>query len=435
VARWGGRTKDLGFGAAADTTSVYVTGTTWSADFPVSAGKPPTGDAWCAFLTQLGRATGALARSVVLCARGMTYGRAVTADAGAGVWVGGSSDAPDLPVSRDAFQARYAGGSAAGHGDAFVARWNAAGQIDYLTYLGGAGDETAWAVAPDGSGGVWTAGSTTSRPLLSRDASAMAAMASPDGFIAHITADRRLEAVKIVGGEGVDELYDVALIDPRRLVVVGVTASSDGALGAPHGGQDGFVALLDPATLKVSWTLRLGSAGHDALRAVAVVGGRRIVAAGHTDGAACRPRLGGADGWLVSISLAGEVLRSECVGTGATDGLSDVAAGGDGTVWMTGTTDAAAPHRAGSRTTHHRAFVAMAGPTGAIGPLRLLSNEIARGYGITADADGYVYAVGETTAVPSNTGPWTATLHPTAGAFRGSHPPGSTDPYVVALGR
>ena len=102
---------------------------------------------------------------------------------------------------------------------------------------------------------------------------------------------------------------------------------------------------------------------------------------------------------------------------------------------MTGTTDAAAPHRAGSRTTHHRAFVAMAGPTGAIGPLRLLSNEIARGYGITADADGRVYAVGETTAVPSNIGPWTAALHPTAGAFRGSHPPGSTDPYVVALGR
>jgi hypothetical protein len=41
VARWGGRTKDLGFGVAADATSVFATGAAWSADFPVNAGTPP----------------------------------------------------------------------------------------------------------------------------------------------------------------------------------------------------------------------------------------------------------------------------------------------------------------------------------------------------------------------------------------------------------
>ena len=434
IARWGGRTKDLGFGTAAGAKSVFVTGGTWSADFPVSAGKPPAGDAWCAFLTQLARADGALARSITLCGRGMTYGRAVARDGSDAAWVGGSSDGPDLPVSRNAFQPRYHGGSAAGPGDAFIAHWNTGGQMDYVTYLGGAGDETVWAMASDGSGGVWAAGGTTSRPLAGGVGSLAGTMAWPDGFLAHITADRRLGAIKILGGDGVDELYDVALVDPGRLVVVGATASSDRVLGGPRGGLDGFVVLLDPATLKVAWTLRLGGVGADALRGVTVVDGRRIVAAGHTDGGACQPRLGGRDGWLVSISLAGEVLRSDCVGSGTTDVLSDVAVAGDGVVWVTGTTDAALPHRAGSsRTTHHRAFVARARPTGGTGPLRLLSNEIAWGYAITADAEGRVYAVGETTAVPSTTGPWVAALHPTAGAFRGSYPPGSTDPYVIAL--
>ena len=291
----------------------------------------------------------------------------------------------------------------------------------------------AWGVASDGNGGLWAAGSTTSRPLLSPDGSATRTMSAPDGFIAHITADRRLGAVKILGGTGVDELYDLALVDPRRLVVVGATASSDGGLGAPHGALDGFVALLDPVTLHVSWTLRLGGVNNDALRAVAVVDGRTIVAVGHTEGGACRPRRGGADGWLIALSLTGEVLRNECVGTAAADSLSDVAAGPDGRLWLTGTSDAATGHDKGRREPYDRAFVATARPTGAVGPLRFLTDEISRGHGIATGADGSVYAIGETTAVPSDTRPWTATMHATAGAFRGSYPPGSTDPYVIAL--
>ena len=434
VARWGGRTKDLGFGVAADATSVFATGAAWSADFPVNAGKPPSGDAWCAFLTQLHRANGALAQSVVLCGRGMTYGRAVAADGGGAAWVAGSSDGPDLPVSRNASQSRYGGGSAAGPGDAFVAHWNVAGDVDYLTYLGGTGDETAWGVTPDGSGGLWAAGSTTSRPFIKRDGSPTGTLAAPDRFLAHIAADRRLDAVKILGGDGVDELYDVALVDPRRLVAVGATASRDGALGAWHGAMDGFVTLLDPVTLKVSWMLRLGGVGNDALRAVAVVDGRTIVAVGETSGGACRPGLGGADGWLISVTLTGEVLRNECVGTAAADLLSDVAAGPDGILWLTGTSFTATGHRESRREPYHRAFVATGRATGSVGPLRPLSDEISRGYGVAADADG-IYAVGETTAVPSDTAPWTAMVHSTAGAFRGSYPPGSTDPYVIALRR
>ena len=151
-------------------------------------------------------------RSSVLCGRGDTYGRAAAADGDAGVWVGGSSNGPGLAVSRNASQSLYGVDSAAGPGDAFIARWNAAGDIDYLTYLGGTGDETVWGVASDRAGGIWAAGSMTSRPLLrsARDSTPTGTMTSADGFVAHIGADRRLDAVKTLGGDGVDELYDRA---------------------------------------------------------------------------------------------------------------------------------------------------------------------------------------------------------------------------------
>jgi hypothetical protein len=158
VARWGGHTKDLGWAIAADSTSVFVTGATWSADFPVTSGGSPTGDTWCAFLTWIRASNGAQQRSSALCGRGMTYGHAVTAAPAGVVWAGGSTNGPGLPASRAAAQQRYAGGSAGGHGDAFVARWNARGEVDYLTYLGGAGDETVWGVASDRTEGVWAAG-------------------------------------------------------------------------------------------------------------------------------------------------------------------------------------------------------------------------------------------------------------------------------------
>jgi hypothetical protein len=432
VARWGGHTKDLGYAVTTDASSLFVAGATWSADFPVSAGGSPDGETWCAFLTQLARSNGALVRSSVLCGRGMTYGHAAAADGRGAVWIGGTSSGPGLPISRDAAQSAYGGGSTMGTGDAFIARWSADGTVDYLTYLGGAGDDAVWGLASDGAGGVWAAGSTTSRPMVggAGDRAPTGTIGTADGFIAHVAADRRVAAIKVIGDA---LLYDLALIDRDRLVVVGSTASRDGALGAPLGHTDGFVASIDRETLKVSWMLRLGSTGDDVLRAVTVVDGRTIVAAGDTDGGAGRPRRGDTDGWVATISPTGSLIRSACVGTAAADHVRDAAATPDGTVWVTGTTDAASPHGPTSRTAHDRAFAALVRPTGAVDSLRLLSDEISRGYGITADAQGNVYAVGETTAVPSKAGTWTPALHPTAGAFRGKHPPGSTDPYVIAL--
>src|SRR2546427_6842880 len=62
VARWGGATKDIASAIAIDAQGVYVAGSTYSADFPVTTGVKTTGN-WCVFATKLRAESGAVAYS------------------------------------------------------------------------------------------------------------------------------------------------------------------------------------------------------------------------------------------------------------------------------------------------------------------------------------------------------------------------------------
>jgi len=65
VARWGGVTKDIASAVVAphSGSGVFVVGSTFSQDFPVTAGRRVPGQQWCAFATKLSADTGALAYS------------------------------------------------------------------------------------------------------------------------------------------------------------------------------------------------------------------------------------------------------------------------------------------------------------------------------------------------------------------------------------
>lgn len=66
-----------------------------------------------------------------------------------------------VPFSANAIYPNYGGGNRAG--DAFVAKFDSSGQnLIYCTYLGGKGDDAAYALAVDGSGHAFVAGATAS---------------------------------------------------------------------------------------------------------------------------------------------------------------------------------------------------------------------------------------------------------------------------------
>ena len=167
----GGKSGEAGYGMALDSAGdVYVTGKTFSINFPTTLGAYSTMCKGCrkfvseAFVTKLNPAGSSLIYSTYLggssgsepCAACAT-GIAIDSDGDAYV-SGLTSDATDFPILKG-FQNTYAGGP---H-DAFLTKFNPQGSaLVYSTFLGGINDDGATAVAVASNGDAYLQGNTIS---------------------------------------------------------------------------------------------------------------------------------------------------------------------------------------------------------------------------------------------------------------------------------
>ncbi len=145
----GGSNYESAYGiAVGNADEAYVTGTTYSHDFPVTSGAYQTKNKAAAksmnnaFITRLNLTGSGLVYSTYLGGSGVesgdtAYGIAINAAGDA--YVTGNAFSDDFPTTSGAYQTvNHAGVTAADN--AFVARLNAAGsQLFYSTYLGGSG--------------------------------------------------------------------------------------------------------------------------------------------------------------------------------------------------------------------------------------------------------------------------------------------------------
>jgi hypothetical protein len=397
VARWGGGSKDLASAIALDARGgVYVAGSTYSADFPITTGHKTTGN-WCAFATKLSSDSGAPVYSTALCTKAMTHGFAAALAADGELWVAGSTDGGELPVTEDAAQRTFGGSSSpTGSGDAILLRWSADGRrLRYATYFGGADDERANALLADEDGGVWMAGTAGTR-----------------GFLAHYDPRGRLTSSTF----SKNAIVAMSRADSHRLL----TSTVDS------------LEVFDTTTSGVEPVLR--GSGYR-LRALAMTPHGRAVVAGER--ANCPEGHGREDGWLVSRTLWSDVAVGHCVGGSGVDEIHGLASAKDGSVWITGLTNSrdfpvttSGPGRQPDY--DPQAFIANLDPvTGAIRFATLLGTDstprrdISRGYAVAVGADGSIFATGETTGAQL--------LLPTKGAFRQGQIFESTDVYLVKL--
>ena len=82
-------------------------------------------------------------------------------DGSGNVYITGETGSTDLPVL-SAFQTTHGTQPATGLADVFVAKFNPAGALLYLTYIGGGGDDVGMAIAVDAAGNAYVAGYTMS---------------------------------------------------------------------------------------------------------------------------------------------------------------------------------------------------------------------------------------------------------------------------------
>ena len=149
---------EIGQAIALDTNgNAYVTGVTSSPDFPLSGAlQTVRNGAWDAFVTKLDP-SGAMVYSTYLGGSGVDVGNGIAVDDLGAAYIAGYTISTDLPVS-NALQSVNAGDY-----DAFLARLSPAGDVvQYLSYLGGSGSDSATAVALDPIADVYVAGFTLS---------------------------------------------------------------------------------------------------------------------------------------------------------------------------------------------------------------------------------------------------------------------------------
>jgi len=141
----GGSGGDQANGIAVDAAGdAYVTGWTYSTDFPVTAGAFQTSNKNAAnggnaFITKLNPTGTALVYSTFLGGSLATAANAIALDAAGDAYVAGQTGSTDFPVTAGAFQSQNKA-AANKASNAFVTELNPAGSaLVYSTYLGGSG--------------------------------------------------------------------------------------------------------------------------------------------------------------------------------------------------------------------------------------------------------------------------------------------------------
>jgi len=157
----GGSDYDDGRGIALDSSgSAYVTGSTYSANFPITTGayQMTSGGRQDAFVTKLNAVGGGPTYSTYLGGSSSEEGDGIAVDSSGSAYVTGSTYSANFPTTMGAFQTTISG-----YTDAFVSKLNMAGSgLVYSTYLGGDDDESGNGIAVDGSGNAYVIGDTRS---------------------------------------------------------------------------------------------------------------------------------------------------------------------------------------------------------------------------------------------------------------------------------
>jgi hypothetical protein len=277
----GGGDLDVGYGIALDRAgNAYVTGDTYSADFPTTPGafdRSFNGD-HDAFVLKLNPTGSALVYSTYLGRNGPEAGKAIAVDRQGRAYATGTTGA-GFPTTPGAFDP-VCGPSQ----DAFVSKLNRAGRkLVYSTCLGGSKGELGNAIALDRSGSAYATGTTSSAdfPTTAGAFDREHSGGLDDVYVAKVNpAGSKLTYSSFLGaGESSSEGQDgwgIAVDRAGSAYVTGDTNSDDfpttaGAFDTSFNGFiDAFVTRLNPNGSGLVYSTYLGGTGHEVGNAIAL---------------------------------------------------------------------------------------------------------------------------------------------------------------------
>ncbi|MCC7496862.1 MAG: SBBP repeat-containing protein [Bryobacterales bacterium] len=274
---------------------------------------------------------------------------ATAVDAAGFIYLAGWTDSTDLPMVN-------AGQPGSGGGvDAFVAKLSADGKsVLYCTYLGGSGDDRAFAIAVDSAGNAYVTGWTTSSNFPVTAAFQSRFMGVKDAFVSKIDSAGLLTYSTYLGGSGYDSGNAIAVDAGGNVYVAGETDSSNFPLRnalqlRPGGVADAFVVKLAADGFTEVYATYLGGYLSDRATAIALDASGSVYVAGSTESPdfpvasafQAAKRGDGQDGFVAKINAGGTALAySSFMGgsRGIPESVTAIAVDADGVAYVTGVT-------------------------------------------------------------------------------------------------
>lgn len=351
----GGSDRDFGFEIGVNSEGqAYVTGSTTSTDFPLSAkaAQPVFGGIQDAFVAKLSRSGRFLVYSTYLGGSGLDFGSEVVVSTAGNAYVVGYTQSTDFPVTTGAFQTTLGGVQ-----DAFLTRLDPAGSPVYTTYLGGSADEVGIGIAVDTAGNAYAAGSTASEDFpISAGGFQTTLGGGFDAFVTVLVPEGSTSRYSTyLGGTNNDFGVAVAVNSAGNAYLTGSTASTDfpistGAVQTVYGGGsfDGFVARLDAQGTTLQYSTYLGGSELDNSFGIALGQAGAVYVTGQTFSAdfvttsdAFKATLGSddLDAFVTGFSATGTLTYSTYMGGDGSDIGSAIAMDADDNVYIAGYTE------------------------------------------------------------------------------------------------
>jgi len=367
----GGNDEDVGHGIAVDSLgNTYITGRSFSTDFPTTTGALDTtlNGGRDAFVLKLNSSGSDLIYSTYLGGNNWDYGLSLAIDQNYNAYIGGFTHG-SFPVTTGAAQTTFGGA-----GDAFVTKLNDDGsQVIFSTYTGGYSWDQATGITVDRTGAVFITGDTHSTDFPTTpgawdrvcdycdwiSANGYVTKLSPDGssfifstFVGSNGSDTRLEG-----------LISIVVDETGNAYITGRTSADDypttnNALQPNYGGGD-----LDAVITKLSadgsdliYSTYFGGNQADSGYDLAIDNHRNIYITGFTNSSNLQTinplqatNAGGFDAFVAKINPFGSALLFSSYLGGSGDENSDayphdranIALGNHGNVYLTGFTASA----------------------------------------------------------------------------------------------
>ena len=292
-----------------------------------------------------------------------------------------------VDASGNLFVAGTTGGAFADAGaggvDAFLIRYDAAGNELWRVQEGGTANDKGYAVAAGPGGGAYLAGMIvdTGGP------------GSFEGFVTRYDAAgtrlwRRMFGIPGSGLNGLDEAFGVASDATGNVVAVGHTVGS--FAGVNDGGHDAFAVKFD-ADGGEAWRRQLGTAEDDFANAVAIDASGNVYLVGSTLGALTGTSVGNADAFLVKLDPGGAEQWRRQFGSTQIDSAQGVAIDPGGNVFVVGYTNG---DLAGTAQNFDFFLVKFDAAGTELWRRQFGTVNADRGFGVSTDASGNAYTAG-----------------------------------------